>query len=150
MLARRFSGDTAFAIFFAGVGLFWAVKSLEFPLWGGFAPDSGFLPLVFGSILFALSAAVAVLSIVAPDPYDQREPIRKSLLILAGLTATVAACGFVGFALPLFGMMLFLYAYVERLPLVRSVVVAAAGTAVLAIVFEHWLNVPMPLWPGDL
>lgn len=149
MQAKRFTGDTAFACLFAAVGLFWAVRSLELPFWSGFAPDSGFLPLVFGIVLFALSAAVAAMSIIAPDPADGREPLRKSLLILVALTVAVAAFGFVGFAAPLFLLMLFLYAYVEQLPLVRSALVSAATTAALALVFEDWLAVPMPLWPWE-
>jgi hypothetical protein len=44
---------------------------------------------------------------------------------------------------------MFLYAYVERLPLVRAIVVSAATTAILALVFEHWLSIPLPLTPWD-
>ena len=150
MLAKRFSGDTAFALLFAAFGLYWAVHALDLPLWSGFAPDSGFLPLVFGGVLFALSAAVAVTTVIAPDAYDTREPLTKSLLVLLGLAAAAILCGFIGFALPLFGLLLYLYAWVERLPLLRSAIVSLVSTAALALVFEHWLNVPMPLWPGDL
>ncbi len=149
MRAKPITGDTVFACLFGAVGLFWAVRSFDLPLWSGFAPDSGFLPLVFGGILFALSAAVAVMTVVAPDPADGREPLRKSLLILLALTVAVVAAGYVGFAAPLFLMMLFLYAYVEELPLIRSALVSAATTAVLALVFEHWLAVPIPLWPWE-
>src|SRR5262245_30278609 len=116
MRAKLITGDTVFACLFAAVGLFWAVRSLDLPLWSGFAPDSGFLPLVFGATLFALSAAVAVMTVVAPDPADGREPLRKSLLVLLGLTVAVVAAGYVGFAAPLFLMMFFMYAYVEQLP----------------------------------
>lgn len=149
MRRGHFSGDTAFAGLFAIVGLFWAVRSLDLPLWSGFAPDSGFLPMIFGGLLFLLSAAVAVISIVDPDPADKREPLRKSMLVLAALVATVVACGFIGFVLPLFAMMLFIYAYLERLPLVASVGVSAATTTFLVLVFVSWLAVPMPLWPWE-
>jgi hypothetical protein len=149
MGARLITGDTVFACAFAAVGLLWAVGSLDLPLWSGFAPESGFLPLVFGGLLLALSAAVAVMTVTAPDPADGREPLRKSMLILVALAVAVGSCGYLGFAVPLFLMMLFLYAYVEELPLVMSAIVSAATTAVLALVFEHWLAVPIPLWPWE-
>ncbi len=44
-------------------------------------------------------------------------------------------------------MMLFLYAYVEKLPLIRSAIVSAGTTAALAIIFEYLLEVPLPLGP---
>ena len=43
--------------------------------------------------------------------------------------------------------MLVLFAAVERLPLLRSLAVAAAVTAVLFLIFRTWLRVPLPVGP---
>jgi len=143
------SGDFLFAAMFAVLGLVWIVGSLDLPFWAGFAPDSGFLPLVYGVLLFGLSTAVAVIALTNPVETAEREPLTKSLQILVTLVVSVGAVSFLGFVVPLFGMMMFLYAYVERLPLVRAFLASAGTTAVLALIFEHWLDVPLPLTPWD-
>jgi hypothetical protein len=47
----------------------------------------------------------------------------------------------------MFAMLLFLYAVVERLPLVVASVVSAAAAGILSVVFRTWLGVPLPLGP---
>jgi hypothetical protein len=123
------------------------VRSFELPFFDGFAPDSGFLPLVYGVLLLGLSTAVIVTLFTSPPDTSEREPLGKSLQVLGGLLVGVASASWLGFAIPLFGMMLFMYAYVERLPIVRSVVVSAATTGVRVLNLEHWLHIPLPLSP---
>lgn len=113
------------------------------PLWQGFAPDSGFLPLIYGALLFFLAAAVLV-QLLAAKQARPGEAIRKPLVILGALVATVAALPLAGFAVSVFALLLFLYAAVERLPLVTSGVVSGATTGVLYLVFKTWLGVPLP------
>lgn len=143
-------GDLALAALFAVLGLVWIVESLDFPLWAGFAPDSGFLPLIYGVLLLGLSLAVAVSLLVSPGEAVEREPLTKPLLVLLALAVSVGAIGYVGFVAPLFALMMFLYAYVERLPPLRSFLAAAGTTAILVVVFEHWLKIPLPLSPWDI
>lgn len=142
-------GELGFAAFFAAVGLYWFGRSLELPIWSGFAPDSGFLPLIYGVLLVGLSLAVIVMLLTSSTEEVEREPLTKSFFILAALVVCVSTVGIIGFLFPLFAMMLFMYAYVERLPLLRSIIVSAATTAVLALVFEHWLHIPLPLTPWE-
>jgi putative tricarboxylic transport membrane protein len=141
------SGDFLFAAMFAVLGLVWIVGSLDLPFWAGFAPDSGFLPLVYGVLLFGLSTVIAIVALIDPVATSEREPLRKSMLLLVTLVVSVGAISFLGFVAPLFGMMMFMYAYVERLPLLRSFLASAGTTGVLALIFEHWLDVPLPLSP---
>jgi hypothetical protein len=147
MKLTALKGELAFAVLFAVVGLVWIVRSFELPFWAGFAPDSGFLPLVYGVLLLGLSAAVIVALFTSPPDTSGREPLKKSILILGTLAVGVASISWLGFALPLFGMMLFMYAYVERLPIVKSVIAAGVTTGVLVLIFEHWLKIPLPLSP---
>jgi hypothetical protein len=147
MKITALKGELAFAALFAVVGLVWIVRSFELPFFDGFAPDSGFLPLVYGVLLLGLSTAVIVTLFTSPPDTSEREPLSKSLQVLGGLLVGVASASWLGFAIPLFGMMLFMYAYVERLPIVKSVLVSAATTGILVLIFEHWLHIPLPLSP---
>jgi putative tricarboxylic transport membrane protein len=141
-------GEVAFTLLFTVFALVWIAGSLELPLWAGFAPESGFLPLIYGAILLVLCAAVLVTTLRGPvDPDAEREPTRKSWMLLGALVITVASFGFIGFVIPLFLMSLFMYAYVERLSLITSTVVSAVTTGVLVLVFAHWLAIPIPLMP---
>lgn len=144
------SGEFLFALMFAVLGTGWVAGAFELPLWAGFAPDSGFLPLVYGLLLFGLSACVAIAAFRKPTDPSEREPLGKPLQIFLALSVAVAALGFLGFLIPLFAMMLFLYAWVERLPLLRSAIVSVLTTAALALIFEHMLEVPLPLGPWGL
>jgi uncharacterized BrkB/YihY/UPF0761 family membrane protein len=53
----------------------------------------------------------------------------------------------VGFAPSVFLLLLVLFAGVERLPMIRSIAVAAATTAVLFLIFKTWLRVALPVGP---
>ncbi|RTL87953.1 tripartite tricarboxylate transporter TctB family protein [Ancylobacter rudongensis] len=149
MKHRLLTGDMGFAVGWALLGLYWMVGAFDYPLWSGFAPDSGFLPLVYGTLLFLLSVAVALSLWFGEAEEEEREPLTKSLLVLAALVVVVASLGFIGFLLPVFGLMMFIYLYVEKLPLLRSAVVAGLVTASLALVFVHWLSIPLPLVTWD-
>jgi len=137
-------GELALALVFVVLGALWIAKGASMPLWEGFAPDSGFLPLIYGVLLAGLALAALIQVLVnrtAPDPADE---IGKPLVVLAALTAAVAALPFAGFAVSVFALLLFLYARVERLPWLPSTVVSAASTGVLHLVFKTWLGVPLP------
>jgi hypothetical protein len=136
-------GELVLALVFAALAVLWIAKGASMPLWQGFAPDSGFLPLIYGVLLFFLAAAVLVQLLAARDERPG-EAIRKPLIILGALVATVAALPLAGFAVSVFALLLFLYAAVERLPLVTSAVVSGATTGVLYLVFKTWLGVPLP------
>ena len=142
----RFSvdkGELVLALVFAALALLWIAKGATMPLWQGFAPDSGFLPLIYGVLLFVLAAAVLV-QLLAAKHARPFEPIRKPLVILGALVAAVAALPFAGFVLAVFALLLFLYAAVERLPMLPSVVVSGVTTGVLYLIFKTWLGVPLP------
>jgi hypothetical protein len=140
---RAAKGELALALVFVVIGGLWIVRAARMPMWEGFAPDSGFLPLIYGVLLAALSLA-AVTQILVGSPVAVQEEIRKPLLVLVALTATVAALPFAGFAISVFLLLLFLYGFVERLPLLNAALVSAATTGALYIVFRIWLGVPLP------
>jgi hypothetical protein len=143
MRLRGDKGELVLALVFAALAVLWIAKGATMPLWQGFAPDSGFLPLIYGALLFLLAAAVLVQLLAAGDGRPG-EAIRKPLVILGALVAAVAALPMAGFAVSVFALLLFLYAAVERLPVVNSAVVSAVTTGVLYLVFKTWLGVPLP------
>jgi putative tricarboxylic transport membrane protein len=113
------------------------------PLWQGFIPQSGFIPLWYGITLFGLAAAILARLYLEKSP-QQEEPVGKPLVVLAALAASIAGLGVIGFAPTVFLLLLVLFAAVERLPLVRSLLVATAVTTVLFLIFRTWLGVPLP------
>ena len=147
MRARVINGDVGLALVFAAIGIVWIFGALGLPFWAGFAPESGFLPLFYGCLLTGLAAAVLVMRLLANDDAAVEQPVGKPLVILAAITAAVVGVEPAGFGVAVFLLLLFLYAAVERLPLVNSIVVAGAITAALILIFRTWLGVPLPVGP---
>jgi hypothetical protein len=146
-MARIAPGELALAGFFAAIGVLWIAIAAGMPLWQGFAPDAGFLPLIYGALLTALSIAIVGNLLVSPRADTDRSPVAKPLILLAILAATVVGIGVAGFAVSIFLMLVVLFAVLERLPLHWSVLVGATTTAVLILIFKVWLRVPLPLGP---
>lgn len=144
MRIRAAAGEVALALTFAAIGIVWIVVAVRLPFWEGFAPQSGFLPLLYGIALVGLSAAIVVGLLTATEAAETRDPIGKPLLVLGALAATVIGLEAAGFAVAIFVLLLFLFVIVERLPVVASVVVASITTVTLVLLFRTWLGVPLP------
>jgi hypothetical protein len=136
-------GELLLALVFAALGGLWIARAARMPIWGdSFAPDSGFLPLIYGAALLALSLAAVAQVLAARTAAG--ETVRKPLVVLGALAAAVAALPFAGFAISVFALLFFLYAVLERLPWLTAAIVSAATTGVLYVVFKTWLGVPLP------
>jgi len=133
-------GELALALAFAALGILWIARAATMPLWDGFAPASGFMPLWYGVSLIALAGSVVFLS----QERKTEEPAGKALVVLAVVAATIVGLSLIGFAPSIFLMLLVLFAALEKLPLARSILVAAGTTAVLYLVFKTWLGIPLP------
>jgi putative tricarboxylic transport membrane protein len=140
---RLAKGELGLALFFVVLGILWIVRAATMPLWDGFAPASGFMPLWYGVIVVGLAAVIGANLILRNVPAVE-EPVGKPLVVLCVLTASIVGLELIGFAPSVFLMVLALFVAVERLPLARSVLVAAGTTAVLYLVFKTWLGVPLP------
>jgi hypothetical protein len=139
-------GELLLALFFVVLGALWIVAALRMPLWAGFVPQSGFMPLWYGITLAALAGAI-VLDLFLQNAPQAEEPIGKPLIVVLALAAAIAGLELIGFAPAIFLLLLVLLAAVERLPLVRSTLVAAGTTAVLYLIFRTWLGVSLPVGP---
>ena len=147
MRARLINGDAGLALVLAIIGIVWIYGALGLPFWEGFAPQSGFLPLFYGFLLIGLALAVLIIRFLEEGGPSDGQLIGKPLVILAALTAAVVGVETAGFGPAVFLLLLFLFAAVERLPLLRSFIVAGGTTAVLILIFRTWLSVPLPAGP---
>ncbi len=146
MHSRLLQGEVILALLFAALGLLWIFTAFGMPFWQGFAPQSGFVPFWYGVILVGLSAAIVV-NIVRQKEAVAEPPIGKPLVVLAALAGGILGLEVAGFGPSIFLLMLFLFAVVEKLPPLKSVVVAAATAAVLVLIFKVWLRIPLPTGP---
>ena len=138
-----FRGGRVLARLFNLIGARRILRARRQPRWGGVAPHSRFLPLVYG-VLLATLAAVVLLQLALAKDSSNAETIRKPLIVMGALIAAVAALPIVGFVISVFALLVFLYAGVERLRLLPSAIAAAAITGSLYLVFKAWLGVPLP------
>ena len=140
-------GELLLAAFFVALGLLWVGAAMRMPLWEGFAPQSGFMPLWYGIILVGLTVTVVVNLYRQKENAKAEDPIGKPLIVLAVFAAGIAGLEPMGFGPAIFLMLLFMFAFIERLPIISSVLVAAGTTAVLFLIFRTWLNVGLPVGP---
>jgi hypothetical protein len=146
MQSRVAIGELVLAAFFVALGLLWVGTAIRMPLWQGFAPQSGFMPLWYGLALIGLTIAVLVNLFLGKEA-SKEEPIGKPLLVLATFAAGIAGLEPMGFSPAIFLMTLFMFVFIERLPIIPSALVAATTTAVLFLIFRVWLKVTLPIGP---
>ena len=140
---RLLRGELILALVFVAVALVWIVRAATvLPLWAGFAPEAGFLPLIYGSLLALLAGAVFVQELRQPAPPG--DSLRKPFVVVGALALAVIALPYLHFAPSVFLLLFFLYAAVERLPLVPSLLASAGTTGALYVIFRTWLGVPLP------
>ena len=140
-------GELVLALFFVALGLLWVGTAIRMPLWQGFAPQSGFMPLWYGVTLIGLTAVVVFNLFRQKDDAAAEQPIRKPLLVLAAFAACIAGLELMGFIPAVFLMLLFMFVFIERLPIISSTLVAVATTAILFLIFRTWLKVALPIGP---
>jgi putative tricarboxylic transport membrane protein len=140
------AGEIGLALAFAATGVVWIAGAAGMPLWEGFAPHSGFLPLIYGVLLTALSGAVLI-SLFLSERSAAAPPTGKPLLVLAAVGAAVVGVAAAGFGVATFLMLLFLFAVVEKRSVLKSALASVATTAALILIFRTWLGVPLPAGP---
>jgi hypothetical protein len=146
MHSRVAPGELVLALFFIALGLLWICAASRMPLWEGFAPQSGFMPLWYGVVLIGLTGAVLV-NLFRDKAAKPEEPIGKPLIVLGVFAAGIAGLEPMGFCPAIFLMLLFMFALIERLRVIPSVLVSAATTAILFLIFRTWLKVTLPIGP---
>ncbi|MCX7340043.1 MAG: tripartite tricarboxylate transporter TctB family protein [Hyphomicrobiales bacterium] len=148
MKLKATAGEIFLGSVFVCVGFFWIVTAIRLPIWDGFAPSSGFLPLVYGVMLIGLSAAALVFEANSGNQSAELAgPVQRPVMVIATLAAGAAGVDPAGFAVSMFLMMLLLFSVIEKLPLLPSVLVSSGFALILTLVFRTWLGVPLPIGP---
>ncbi len=141
-------GEIILGLAFAAIGVFWIVTALKLPMWEGFAPSSGFLPLLYGLLLIGLSFAALIFE--AHGGGTRENPagtIQRPLLVIAILAAGIAGVESAGFSVSMFLTMFLLFKVAEKLAVVPSLLVAGGTALTLTLIFRTWLGVPLPVGP---
>lgn len=127
------------------IGAYWVWDAFNLKIWNGSQPGSGLMPLMYGGLLCAFSVA----AIVFADDQEQAEEerMRKPLLLLLLMVLTVIGFSVIGGVASLFVMMSIMFIAIEKLPPIRSLLVAAAVAAFFSLVFDRWLSVSLPHGP---
>jgi putative tricarboxylic transport membrane protein len=141
-------GAVILSLAFVGIGVFWIAAALRLQMWDGFAPSSGFLPLIYGVLLIGLSIA----ALLFEPQGGSNEPegagsVQRPLIVIAALAAGAAGLESAGFAMSMFLTMFFLFKGAEKLPLVPSLLTAGGSALALTLIFRTWLGVPLPKGP---
>jgi putative tricarboxylic transport membrane protein len=148
MKLRAIGGELVLCLVFVGTGIFWIAVAVGMPMWDGFAPASGFLPLVYGLLLTLLAIAATVVDVASTaDDAEQARGSHRPLVVLLALSAGVAGIETAGFFASMFLAMLFLFRVAESHALIASIAASAGSALVLTLVFRTWLGVPLPAGP---
>ncbi|MBW6487389.1 MAG: tripartite tricarboxylate transporter TctB family protein [Syntrophobacterales bacterium] len=117
---------------------------------GTFGPGSGFLPFWLGIILAGLSLILVVGAAVRPQdsndvsPFPARQALLAVAKVLGGLVLFTLLMETVGFIANTFIFVLYLMKVVQRERWLSSLLIAAATTASLFIVFQVLLGISLP------
>lgn len=140
------TGEGLLPLILVLMGAYWVEQAFHLRIWNGVQPGSGLMPFIYGSLLI-LFAAVVLFFVGRDEPEAGHDALRKPLLLLGLLILTVLGFPLIGAVASLFVMMSVMYILVERLPVVRSLLIAAAVTATFYVVFDRWLSVSLPHGP---
>jgi hypothetical protein len=138
------------------VAVIFIYGSLKMPMGTVLTPAAGLVPLLLGCGTLAL----AIVSIVSPEPQaaedapgpeaeskdqpDEGRKVPRPLLIMIVLGLIIFAFERAGFMLSLFGGSFLLLRFVERRPLVPSLVVSVVLSGGLYLLFSKLLYVNLP------
>ncbi len=152
----RLSKNTWCALFVFAVTLIYLVEAWKLPFGGARNPDIGFLPILMGLLVLALSLIMIAAEFFRPadskkeiDLFDEEEKgenagLKKPLILGAALLIYPPAfvhLGFIPATILLLGLSLRLMEYRGWL---GSLVIGVLITFSAYFVFGHWLHVNFP------
>lgn len=144
--------ETAAALVVVVAGVLFAVLSSQYAYTVQFGrPGPGFWPLWTSMVLAVAGVVIAVQALCRPprdpaagDPAGELDR-RRPLLVMAALLALVAFIQVLGFLIAAVAFVFVVLRLVERVSLPRSLLAAVIIPVALFVVFDSWLQVPLPL-----
>jgi putative tricarboxylic transport membrane protein len=145
--------DRIAAVFFFGVGAFFALYSSTIEIGAWNEPGPGFLPFWGGLTLALMSAGLFARTrsrraTVRPPFFPQRAAVKRVLATFGALIAYHLSFETLGFTLTAFLFVGFLVRFVFPQSWARTVVVAASAAIVARLLFVDFLKTQLP--PGIL
>ena len=138
------------AVFFLGVGIFFAVyaRSVDIGTWN--EPGPGFLPLWAGLILSAMSAALLIGSYARkawparPSFFPNSDSWKRVLATFLALIAYSLLLTPLGFTLTTFLFLLFLVKFIFPQSWARTLLVSVLGSVIARLLFINFLETQLP------
>jgi hypothetical protein len=145
--------DFGSTLFLFALGLFMALESMKFRVWGLRGPGEGFFPLAIAMIIIGVSLLTLVESIWQGQAEGGKEKCKDQgeisvlrvscyafLMVLYGLSMKK-----IGFFIttPLF--LFLILKYVEKQPWKATIMIVILATMVTGLLFRYWLEVPLPM-----
>ena len=117
--------------------------------WGSDGPKSGFFPFWLGTLLLAVTAAIAVQAWRrgAGKPFVTREQLRPVMQVLWPAVAMVTLTAVIGLYVAAALYLAFYMRWVGRHPWLTVVLISVGIPVLTFLVFEQWFLVPMPKGP---
>ena len=145
-----YKNDLLSGIFLFFVGLFIALKSLQYSVWSRLGPDAGFFPLLISLVMMGTSALLVTKSSMRARQGEGRKmPMAKDdvFRVLAyGILMLFYAVfiGRVGFLISTSLFLFLILKYVER-DTWKTLVLFSLGVVILSyVIFDYLLGVPLP------
>jgi hypothetical protein len=133
------------------LGLLVTVGALQMPVGSLAQPDDGFMPLVTGSAMVALSAGLAWRSLRRPIQASQHQPFwpesqsgLRVACVIGAMLVYVVAFEWVGFVPATFALFVFLLKAIDPVPWKTTVLMSILVTVGCFLLFQVWLKVQLP------
>lgn len=135
--------------FFVGLGFIFGGVRLGIGQWR--APGPGFLPVVCGGIMSGLSVVLLIMTLSAKSIplgkmyfWKEKTSWRKVSFSLLSLVLYMILLNYLGYLLTSYLLINYLVKFVGKKGWILSIVVALLVSMISYLVFQVWLEVPLP------
>lgn len=145
-------GNMVFSIICLGVSLWLLLESSNYNYIVKYTPGPGFFPFWLGVVLSLFSIALLIETCIKKGGKNLNEPRRlpgrqvlyrvgEITLLTAGFAMLMTSLGFVLSVILFVSVILF---FMERVPVVRSVITGLIMSACVYLIFEYWMEIGLP------
>jgi hypothetical protein len=146
----RSAQDYVGGIVLMGLGLFALWASSDLQGMRGFSFGAGTAPRMFGALLVALSAGIALSGLLSEGPGLSRYAWRGPLFVMASILFFALAIRPLGLVVSAFASFMIAATGTHETRWVETIVVGACLTLGCALLFPYVLGLPMPMFPRFL
>jgi putative tricarboxylic transport membrane protein len=142
------------AVIFAALSVYVIEQALRLGVYSSIGPGAGFFPLFLGGIFGGLTVLWVILEVVPLQPgaatfFPSGASTLRVVAVLAALLFWIFSAEWLGFTITTFLFLGFLLAVLAKSRLTLAVPLAAVASIGSSYVFQHWLNVALPVSAFD-